>query len=566
MWGCERCSPARFLPGPLVGGMLFFCLPAFAQEEVPVFRTGTTLVEFTLIAIDRNGNPVSDLTHEEIVVKDKGRPRELAFFRYEGGEQSQAPPPLPAGVFTNRADKTPGPPRNITAILLDTLNTPARDQVWVKAQVTRYLRDLPPDTRVAIYLLGQKLAVLHDFTNDTESLRARIEPAQLRAESQTTGDIELMAQDAEALIASLSPELQAVFSEITSAQIGGEMLANEQKIEGRTNQTLRSLEDLGDHLAGIPGRKSLVWISGGISMLTLSPHGGVKSYESLVRDTSRRLAQQGITLYMVDSRGLRPHAATAPLGPRQAPRGSGQEDPFERFRRDAEISNDPLSAMYKIANVTGGRVFWDTNDMAKGMKAVASDSKGTYSLGFYADAEAGGTWRDLNVDVKRRGVKVLHRSGYLPQTVTDAPLEWTEDQWQAAIYNPISSTAVRLDAMGRLGKRSETQTAMLMLQIVADDLHFRSIAGRSAAEIELAVVEKMPDGHYRMQKDAMTLARPQSSGAGLPVVSCRHMWELLPGAATIRLILRDRFTGRHGTLDLPVKDIPPVTAEDFGLE
>jgi hypothetical protein len=330
-------------------------------------------------------------------------------------------------------------------------------------------------------------------------------------------------------------------------------------------------------LAGIPGRKSLVWISGGISMLTLSPHGGVKSYENLVRDTSRRLAQQGITLYMVDSRGLRPYAAAAPLGPRQTPRGSGQEDPFERFRRDSEISNDPLSAMYKIANVTGGRVFWDTNDMAKGMKAVASDSQGTYSLGFYADAEAGSTWRDLKVDVKRKGIKVLHRSGYLPENVADTPLEWTEDQWQAAIYNPISSTGVRLDAMARVGSSSplgatsgsavgaETKKAMLMLQIVADDLHFRRVGNRSTAEIEFAVVEKMPDGHYRMQKDAMTLARPQSSGAGLPVVSCRHMWELLPGASTIRLIVRDRFTGRHGTLDLPVKDIPPVTAADFGL-
>ena len=35
--------------------------PASAQDQTPVFRTDTTLVEFTLIAIDKDGNPVTDL-------------------------------------------------------------------------------------------------------------------------------------------------------------------------------------------------------------------------------------------------------------------------------------------------------------------------------------------------------------------------------------------------------------------------------------------------------------------------------------------------------------------------
>ena len=35
-----------------------------------------------------------------------------------------------------------------------------------------------------------------------------------------------------------------------------------------------------------------------------------------------------------------------------------------------------------------------------------------------------------------------------------------------------------------------------------------------------------------------------------------HNWKLDPEAAAIRVILRDKLTGRYGTLDLPVKDIP----------
>ncbi len=40
------------------------------------------------------------------------------------------------------------------------------------------------------------------------------------------------------------------------------------------------------------------------------------------------------------------------------------------------------------------------------------------------------------------------------------------------------------------------------------------------------------------------------------MVDISHRWELKPGAATIRLIVRDRLTNRYGTLDVPVKDIP----------
>ena len=144
---------------------------AAAQDQTPVFNAETTLVEFTLIALDGDGNPVTDLKKEEIVVKDKGRPRDLALFRYEGGEQARIAPELPPGIFTNSSDLTPGVPRNVTAIVLDTLNTQPKDQTWVKAQALRYLGGLLGNTRVAVFLLSRDLTVLHDFSDNDESLR-----------------------------------------------------------------------------------------------------------------------------------------------------------------------------------------------------------------------------------------------------------------------------------------------------------------------------------------------------------------------------------------------------------
>ena len=69
---------------------------------------------------------------------------------------------------------SPGPARNVTAIVIDSLNTLPEDQVAVRAQVMHNLRALAPNTRVAIYSLGSTFRIVHDFSADLNALRARL--------------------------------------------------------------------------------------------------------------------------------------------------------------------------------------------------------------------------------------------------------------------------------------------------------------------------------------------------------------------------------------------------------
>lgn len=131
------------------------------QASTPIFRAGTTLVEFTIVATDANGRPVTDLAPNDITVLQNGKPQPVAFFRFEGaalepGALEAKHDPIAPGIFTNRAEYYPGPSRNVMAIVVDTLNTIPEDQAAVKAQVMQYLRALAPNTRVAIYSLGSK--------------------------------------------------------------------------------------------------------------------------------------------------------------------------------------------------------------------------------------------------------------------------------------------------------------------------------------------------------------------------------------------------------------------------
>src|SRR5436189_2930557 len=111
------------------------------QEQTPTFRASTRVVELTVTALDKRGAPVTDLRLEDFTVQDNGKSRPVSFLEYDGAPSVDADPlPLPPGVFTNRVEFTPGPARNITAFVLDELNTPAQFSIKIRAMAMRYLR------------------------------------------------------------------------------------------------------------------------------------------------------------------------------------------------------------------------------------------------------------------------------------------------------------------------------------------------------------------------------------------------------------------------------------------
>jgi len=557
------CGVWRFVA--LAAAVCLYVFPAGAQDETPIFRSETTLVEFTVIALDKNGDPATDLEKKDFVVRDKGRRRDLALFRFEGGEQPRTVPQTQPGIFTNTPDLTPGPPRNITAVVLDTLNTQMREQIWVKAQAMRHLSALLPDTRVAVYLLGRELTVLHDFTDDAKSLRDLIGETKLQLPAPSLGQIDDMAREMETLIQRLQDA--GMRQDMIVRFLQAERTAHELADEQRAQKTLASLEALGDHLAGIPGRKSILWIGSGFPMLSVTgalerdTAMGQRSREDLVRNAARRLAQQGITMYMFDARGMQTQADLSMERRRADPSSLGRRSPYERLKENARISADPTPTMAKFADITGGRFYWNTNNMGRAVNQITSDSEGTYSLGFYADGDPDDRWHNLDVRVKRKGVRLMYRDGYLSAAAPETPIDWTEERWSTAVFNPVGSTAVRLDARLQFSGGAEGRSISMVMLIEAEDLHFREVDGQSAAAVEVAIVDRLPNGQYEIQRNRVEIPFPKQERGELGLVPVRHSWELTADATVVRLMVLDRLTGRHGTLDVPVKDIPRAQSD-----
>ena len=537
--------------------------PLLGQESArPTFQSGATLVEFTMIATDGRGNPISDLREDEVSIVDDGKPRPVAFFRFEGPATttSALTTELTPGIFTNRAEYSPGPARNITAIVIDSLNTRPQDQAAVRAQVLRYLRAITPETRIALYRTGETVRVLHDFTDSVAELRARLSGLSIEQYTRPPSDVDV-EKVRDAIVQGQLDDVSSSGETTDQRIIAAEEMArleeyyNQSVQDERTDLTLQALEIVGNHLAGIPGRKNLVWISSGTPLLYSGTRDAwPKSYETAVRALAQRLASEGIAIYPVEATGLMP----AELGTSSTAMGSG----FGQGSLDAHL--DPRakasalrlrSTLDLMAETTGGRSFKNTNDLTLGVKSAASDMHGAYSISFYVPDAPDNRWHELKVKVQRPGVKALVRQGYMSISPARQPTDWLQDEWQATARNPLGSTAIRIDARVEL----KGQTLNAILQIPSQDLSFHRANLQWSADLDLGLAERGTVDGSRVRTDHATVTlKNENANLGGSLIRLPKSWTLNPGTSSVRLIVRDRVSGRFGVLDMPLAKLLDV--------
>ena len=529
-----------------------------ATQAQPTFRTATTLVEFTVVALDGKGNPIADLTKADLALTDRGQPREIAFFRFDGdgapADTGVPPSALSPGFGTNRPEYQPEPQRNVTAIVLDLVNTAAPDQNRARAQLLRHLKALPANTPVGLFRFadGEPMKMLAPFTNQIDLVRSQIgaSSASVRRELVRPGyqgrpivGGECGADDGSGPVPSAgSPGKGGGRGSPTMAEGISAMAESEARSLSGVNLTIRTtrlattlanLEALGSHLAAIPGRKNVVWISSGmpIQLKVLNP----MNYEPPLRLAAQRLANQGIVIYPVDAKGN-----CRPLDT------SGTEGPYGLNDATQEV----LSSLNVIADVTGGRVTKYDDDLSKGVMAAARDLRGTYTIGFYAPDEPDDRWHSIQVATTRRGVALRHRQGYLSAARTQ-PQSLTPEAWSQLAEAPLGSSGIRLNGRPTIAPQQVT----ILLQIAAGDLYFQNKAGKTIADLEVAVVEKAEARtiNVRQQPIEVTLNDP-TKDQRLALISSATTWPLNAATTAIRVIVRDRLTGRYGTLEIPLSN------------
>lgn len=510
------------------------------QAPPPVLTVATQMVQVSVVVQDKHGKPIPGLKKSDFTLLDDKRRQEIQFFSGEenseaaAGAKAKSQPPLPPNTFTNKVASAGGGLNNITVILLDALNTPLLDQSYARDQVIKFLQQILPEDRIAIYTLGRNLRMMHDFTTDSASL---VEMLQ-KYKGRPTSELETSKEwNDSPLQTFLLPK-----ESIETASIS---------IEERVQMTAAAFQEIANQVAWAPGRKNLIWVSGAFPLVIGLEPGrsideGPVSFADEIDQVTKVLNNSNLAVYPVDARGIIGADLGGPGLPLGGPSGNGDAPSF--------------LTMSTIASMTGGKAYYNNNDIKGCIREAINDASVTYKLAYAPNGIAwNGRYHKIKVEVDVPGAKVRAREGYFA-----TPLPRPNQHVRNAILAGTASSTLEATAIDLTSRVMATDADSRKIAVVTRvDLHqvyFQSVNGKWSGTIE-AVLTQVDDRDAIVDVDSQTLSfdvAPETFQR-LLAKGGTYSRELTvnPRAVSLRIVIRDAVTGNIGSVSIPLSKYFP---------
>jgi VWFA-related protein len=454
-------------------------------------------------------------------------------------------------------------------IVLDTLNTRFEDQARVRRDMLKFVDEtLQPDEPVALLTIGPGgLNVINDFTTDPHVLAAAVKkvrglPTNTMIGDNTTEDIEslllVQRQSGRAAITmdAIGNELQA-FEEGTldtsqalppliAALSAGQQAAQMNGVA----ETLHALRQIAESFSGVPGRKSLIWATGGLPFVADDPQmfsfrGGelMRLYES----TWNALNESQITVYPLDVGGLFNNGFVSP-----------------RFRRSRQYSHmtDTVSNLETLAKMTGGKLCEYKMSMSGCFDEAQKDANQYYLIGYYADTAKGKSgWRKLDVRVEKANMTVRARTRYYVREKPPDPVKQEREDMDTAIVSPTDFTAVPMLVRWTTRKPDGEKTQLGFKFNVAgpgitiDGERNNMVSLAFGAFVKTTKGGIAGDFVKELEGSLPAATAEQVAAHG---VNYEGTISVPPGKYVVRFVVRDNLSGRLGTVSVPTEVLEPA--------
>jgi VWFA-related protein len=534
------------------------------QPAPPTVRIYTREVIVDVNVTDAAGNPVPGLTRSDFTVTENGQPMTLRSFREHAPEAAEtavpAGPALPHNTFANT-----GPPEGVHPLfilLFDALDTPIASQAVVRQRMVNFAAKLPPNTHMAVMAISPtgRLSVVQGFTTDPAVVKKALANQKLDIGIPPLEDFGQEPTDNPALDIQGSPQVAAAMA---SAQPRVDETLECNHTAMRVIYTSNAFAQIARYTSGMPGRKNLVWYTGAFPT-------GLRCYDAgeEIRSALSLLEHSHVVVYPVDSRALDIYARNGPTS------------------RIGQIMTVEHLTMESVAEQTGGRAFYNNNDLAAAALTAINSGISYYTLTYIPTNQNLDTrLRRISVTVDKPNLTLVYKQGYnaTPRgrttTLGGRPIQTTTPVQSAMMRGAPQPTEILFEVKVTPAKATETalppgnasdpkimkppyRRLSIGYNVEADTLAFNpSPDGDYHSQFEYAV--NVYDNEGRLLNSSSLAAKPNLPPAAYQSIVedglVLHQDIDVPakGDYILRIGVHDLTTDHVGALEIPTTSIAP---------
>jgi VWFA-related protein len=404
------------------------------QPPLFVERLDVNVVNVEVFVTDGQGRRVTGLEKEDFEILQDGKPIEISNFFFvsqpnrvdvELGRAAAAGDP----VMTPPSELPEEQQLNLL-VYVDHFNLHPQNRKRALEELRGFLEDrMFQGDRVMLMGYDGQLDVTQPFTRDWNQVREGL---------HALGRVKAMRPQDDA-------ERRRVLSSMQLAEAEGDPVLAEEFVRSYIQQQISelrrsaaALEGTVRAMAGLPGRKALLYVSDGLpqrpgeelyqyladifagqvdttgGLLTAESTHSDAAQASITEDQSRlfdritRAANANqVTFYTVDARGGAGERLFGADSDSVSIAGGG------RVALEAMRTINMQEPLIEMAAATGGASILNTFELADAFYRTGVDFDNFYSLGFRSPAQGDGGFHDIQVRVKRPGMKVRHRQGFI---------------------------------------------------------------------------------------------------------------------------------------------------------
>jgi VWFA-related protein len=538
-----------------------------------VIRARVPITIVDVVVTDAKGNPVHGLTQSDFTVLEDGKEMKPGSFEEHRTDEATPAAPmlvkqnLPPNTFTNA---TPTPPKTgpINILLLDNLNTPSQAQQQVTQRMLDFVNKMPPETQMAIFGLSTHLYILQGFTSDRELLKAALTSKKNFAQ---LSPIEDLGQEG------LEPPAPEPPDAVTEKE------GNHSALQGQ--YTISAMRQIARYVSGMPGRKNLIWFSGSfplqfppvtdpIAFPGTTSQGSVYDLTDEMKSATDLMARAHVVLYPIDWRGPKQLATSSKT--------------YSGLTNQGNMLFGERGTMQDIADQTGGKFFYNTNDFAGAVEQAIDTGSNFYTITYAPTNQALDTrFRSITVKVDRPGLNLVYRNGYYA-VEPDTDSRGKKIEKVSTMQAPLMRGA--LDATQVLFKITVAQAPGTEAKLPADNQPdvkqmkppYRHYTISYSIDVHGIDFNTSPDGNYRgnfeygvrvYNADGDEIVNSVSTTISpiLPPVVYRSMLRTGANASQqidvpatgdffLRIAVHDLASDRVGAIEVPTASIAPESA------